>query len=166
TRAAGAGIWHFVQRRSALDRLNARISGKVLDYTSNHGQDNRIYSPALCAKRDLYVYVPPCYDATKQYPLAFFLHGFAFDEQSFLDFVTLFDGAMASGEFPPAIIAAPDGSLRGRPTIMNGGSFYVNSRAGRFEDYIIDDVWGFMHQNFSIRPERDAHVMIGGSMGG
>jgi S-formylglutathione hydrolase FrmB len=165
--AARAGVWsRFFATPRALDRLNAKLKGRVVDYTSNHDADRRIYSPALDVKRDLYVYLPPCYDPAKPYPLAFFLHGFAFDEQSFLDFVPDFDRAMASGQFPPVIIAAPDGSIGGRPTLLNAGSFYVNSDAGRFEDYIMDDVWGFMHQNFSIRPERDAHVMIGGSMGG
>ena len=64
------------------------------------------------------------------------------------------------------IIAVPDGSLSGRATIRNGGSFYVNSKAGRFEDYIMQDVWDFIHRTYPIRPEREAHVLIGGSMGG
>src|SRR5262245_22829141 len=145
--AARAGVWgHYLRHLHALDNTNAKLKGKILDYTSNHGQDHRIYSAALCAKRDLYVYVPPCYDPAKQYPLAFFMHGFAYDEQSFLEFAEIFDKAMACGQFPPTIIAVPDGSIGGRPTILNGGSFYVNSNAGRFEDYIMDDVWNFVHQ--------------------
>src|SRR5205814_2302337 len=95
-----------------------------------------------------------------------FLHGFAYDEHSFLDMVDLFDKAIACGSFPPAIVAAPDGSVRGRATILNGGSFYVNTRAGRFEDYIMQDVWAFLHRHYPIRPECEAHVLSGGSMGG
>ena len=52
----------------ASPRVNRQLHGRVLDYTANHGQDRRIYSPALCQKRDLYVYLPPCYDPCKQYP--------------------------------------------------------------------------------------------------
>jgi hypothetical protein len=164
---ARAGIWcRFGSTPNVLDRVNSQLKGRVVDYTSNHGKDNRIYSAALDSKRDLYVYLPPGYDPSRQYPLAFFLHGFGYDEQSFLDFVPTFDDAMARGSFPPVIIAVPDGSISGRATIANGGSFYVNSKAGRFEDYIMQDVWNFVHESYAIRPERDAHIMIGGSMGG
>jgi hypothetical protein len=164
---ARAGIWgRFGSTPNVIDRANSELKGKILDYTSNHGKDRRIYSAALDAKRDLYVYLPPGYDPCKQYPLGFFLHGFAYDEQSFLEFVAIFDKAMACGQCPPVILAVPDGSMGGRATVLNGGSFYINSKAGRFEDYIMQDVWDFMHQNFPIRPEREAHVMIGGSMGG
>lgn len=153
----------------APDRLvaiNCKLKGRVLDYTFNHGTDNRIYSPALDEKRDMYVYLPPGYDPRLAYPLMFLLHGIGLDESSFLGGVDLIDDAMACGNLTPTIVVAPDGSLRGKPTMLNGGSFWVNSRAGRFEDYVMQDVWCFMHTHFAIRPERDAHVMTGASMGG
>lgn len=149
-----------------LERLNSKLEGKVLDYTFNHGCDRRLYSAALDSKRDVYVYLPPGFDPTKQYPLAYFLHGFAHDEQTFLKFVDQFDQMMSAGQLPPFIVVAPDGSIRGRATLLNGGSFYVNSKAGQFEDYILRDIWDFMHQKFPIRPEREAHILVGGSMGG
>src|SRR6202035_2451276 len=66
----------------------------------------------------------------------------------------------------PFIIAAPDGSISGRASVFNGGSFFINSDAGRFEDWVATDVWNFVIQNFPIRPEREAHVIAGASMGG
>jgi S-formylglutathione hydrolase FrmB len=149
-----------------LDRLNAELQGKVLDFTANHGADNRIWSEALGEKRDMYVYVPPGYDPRQAYPLIIFFHGFLQDEVILLHMIHSFDQAIARGDFPPIIVAAPDGSVRGKPTLMNGGSFYVNSKAGRFEDYVMQDVWSFVHRKFCIRPEREAHVLLGGSMGG
>jgi hypothetical protein len=149
-----------------LVEINNKLKGRVLDYTFNHGKDNRMYSPALDEKRDMYIYLPPGYDPQLAYPLMFLLHGIGLDEGSFLAGVDLIDGAIACGNLPPIIIVAPDGSLRGKPTMLNGGSFWVNSRAGRFEDYVMQDVWCFMHTHFAIRPERDAHVMAGASMGG
>jgi hypothetical protein len=89
------------------------------------------------------------------------------DEHSFLKgTVQLIDQAIASGKLPPVIVAAPDGSISGRPSYSNAGSFYVNSKAGNFEDYIIQDVWTFVVCNYPVRMEREAHVIAGGSMGG
>ncbi len=152
-----------------LDRINRRLSGQVLDYTRRHCGDHRIWSEALGQKRDLYVYLPPEFDPKKKYPIIFWLHGFAQDEHSFIQSVVGFlDEAMVSGKLPRAIVAAPDGSLSGQAgfTYLSPGSFFINSKAGNFEDFLMKDVWDFMHKQFPIRPEREAHVMAGVSMGG
>jgi hypothetical protein len=150
-----------------LDQTNARLHGQVLDYTSNHGADRRIWSPALQQKRDLYVYLPPGFDPHLCYPVMLWFHGIAEDETAFLDpVVEIYDAAISCGQLPPLIIVAPDGSIRGRPSYLQAGSFYINSHAGNFEDYIIQDVWGFAKDNFPIRPEPEAHILAGASMGG
>src|SRR5262249_49870676 len=46
-----------VPRPWELDRLNAELKGHVVDFTHNHGVDNRMWSPALGKKRDMYVYL-------------------------------------------------------------------------------------------------------------
>jgi S-formylglutathione hydrolase FrmB len=150
-----------------LARVNAQLCGTVIDYTHNHGADRRIWSPALCQYRDLYVYLPPGFDPDKRYPLLLWLHGFAQDEQSFLaDVIPPLDQAISCGKLPPLIIAAPDGSLSGEPCFLTAGSFFVNSDAGRFQDYITQDVWNFLFDNYPLLPEREAHVVAGVSMGG
>jgi S-formylglutathione hydrolase FrmB len=154
-------------RRGALERINRRIQGQVVDFTHNHGADRRIWSEALHQQRDLYVYLPPHFDPQQQYPLMIWLHGFAQDEQAFLEYaVEPLDHAITSGQLPPLIVAAPDGSLKGEPCMMSAGSFFVNSNAGNFEDFIMQDVWNFLFLHFPIRPEREAHVLAGVSMGG
>jgi len=156
-----------LQFKGNIDKINRHLAGQVLDFTDNHGEDRRIWSEALGERRDLYVYVPPGYDCHHRYPIILWLHGFAADETSFIkEVVQLFDAAIVAGTLPPAIVAAPDGSIKGRPSFRNAGSFYLNSKAGNFEDYIIHDVWGFLLQNFPIRPEREAHAITGVSMGG
>jgi pimeloyl-ACP methyl ester carboxylesterase len=149
-----------------LAEVNATLAGHLDDYTDNHRVDRRVWSAALGEKRDLYVYTPPGYQPELAYPVLIWLHGFRQDESSFLDIVRLFDDAMRSGKLPKFIVVAPDGSLQGRPTQFRAGSFYLNSRAGRFEDYIQCDVWNFVTAHYRIRPERAAHVLAGGSMGG
>jgi hypothetical protein len=153
--------------RGELDRVNRQLHGYVVDYTNNHGADHRLWSPALCQCRDLYVYLPPGFDPAQHYPLLFWFHGIYQDEKSFLDpVVQLFDHAIVCGQLPPMIIVAPDGTITGRPSLMNAGSFYINSKAGRYEDYIIQDVLPFILQHYPILPEREAHILAGASMGG
>jgi S-formylglutathione hydrolase FrmB len=160
-RAAGLG------KGSDLEKVNRCLHGQVLDFTRNHGSDRRIWSRALCEKRDLYVYLPPGFDPAKKYPLAIFLHGATQDEQFFIGgLVQGFDQTIALGKLPPFIVAAPDGSLKGRPSFFRIASFFANTDAGRYEDFVMEDVWNFLMENFPVRPEREAHALIGASMGG
>ena len=156
-----------VRARLEIPRLNGKLGGRVLDYTDNHGADNRIWSPALNQRRDVYVYLPPGYDGVKLFPVMLFLHGLGQDEKIFLDVCPKFDAAIRGGTCPPMVIVVPDGSVSGDPSLTTSGSFYINSRAGRFGDYMIDDVWrNFALKQFAVRQDRDAHVVAGASMGG
>jgi hypothetical protein len=158
---------HPIRRFTELDRVNAKLQGRVIDFTRNHGRDNRIWSLVLQQKRDLYVYVPPGFDPCKQYPLLLWLHGLAEDEFTFLhDVIRPLDQAIVAGRLPPLIVAAPDGSIRGKDCLLSSGSFFLNSEAGPFEDYLMIDVWEFLTSRFPIRPERDAHAILGVSLGG
>jgi S-formylglutathione hydrolase FrmB len=159
----------ILPRLLEVEHLNRRLAGQVMDFTKHHGRDHRIWSEALHERRDLYVYLPPHFDPDRRYPVMFWLHGFAQDEHSFIEYVVEpLDRAMADGRLPPAIVAAPDGSLSGRAglTYLSAGSFFVNSKAGNFEDFLMVDVWNFMFEHYPIRPEREAHIMAGVSMGG
>lgn len=149
-----------------LDRLNRTLKGRVDDYTRNHGRDNRIWSDSLGQKRDMYVYVPPGYDPEKRYPLVYWLHGYAQDEKTFMELVENFDRMMWNGKFPKCVMVAPDATPYGRASYFDEGTFYLNSRLGRFEDYTVTDIWNHVVSRYSIRVEREAHVLAGGSMGG
>jgi len=154
-------------RARKFEKLNLQLHGQVLDFSHNHGADRRIWSPALCEWRDLYVYLPPGYDPEQSYPLILFLHGFIQDEENFLkDPVPDLDRAIACGQMPPVIVAAPDGTIKGRPSIHHSFSLFANTQAGNFEDYLLVDVWNFLMENFRIRPEPEAHALVGVSFGG
>lgn len=158
---------HPIRHRFLLARTSKKLKGQVLDYTRNTGKDCRMWSPALGKSRDLYVYLPPGYDPHKKYPLIILLHGFAQDETAFLYYLAEpIDKAICKGEFPPVIVAAPDGTLEGRSCFLDGGTFYANVPAGRYCDYLMKDVWNFVHKRFPIRSEREAHALVGASMGG
>lgn len=158
---------HPIRTRISYPLISGRLHGQLLPFTKGPDGDNRIWSQALCEKRDMYVYLPPHFDPELQYPLLIWLHGFAQDEYSFLvDVVELFDEAITRGQIPPMIIAAPDGSPEGNSCFFQVGTFFLNTKLGAFEDYLLNDVWNFLMQNFPIRPEREAHVLGGVSMGG
>ncbi len=162
----GTSAWATHYRPFEISKMNKRLKGKLLDFTHNHGRDNRIWSRSLQQKRDLYVYLPPCYDPHDRYPIMILFHGFGMDEKIMLKLVESLDEAIASGKLPPLIVAAPDGTISGEPCMLSPGSFYLNSQAGDFEDFVIQDVWDFMARHFPIRSERQAHVLAGVSMGG
>jgi S-formylglutathione hydrolase FrmB len=161
--SADAQLFKLFRRAPATNRFH----GQVLDFTYNHGVDRRLYSEALCEKRDLYIYLPPGYDPAKKYPFIFWLHGIEQDEKGFLESgLPQIDRAVACGQLAPAIIAIPDGSVRGRPGRFSPNSGFLNTRAGAYEEFLFNDVYTFVQANFPIRPEREAHVLAGVSIGG
>ncbi|NBU76150.1 MAG: hypothetical protein EBS30_13200 [Planctomycetes bacterium] len=154
-------------RRGELERLNRRLEGQIVDHTANHGVNRRFYSEALQSCRDLYVYLPPGYNASRQYPVMFWMHAFTSDECDFLKTVApQFDAAIAKGCMKPLIIVSIDGTVDGRCQPIPKASFFSNSQLGRYEDYVMDDVWQFIHRRYPIDPDRNQHVLAGASMGG
>jgi hypothetical protein len=152
-----------------LDRINRRIAGHVVDYTQNHGADRRIYSPILGVPRDLYVYLPPGYTPSQSYPLVLYLHMGYVDEHVFLGMDTVVEGLdrlIASGQFPPAIVACPDGVYSGKNRAREVHSFYLDGVGGRVESHLMQEVVPFLTRCYSVRPEREAHALFGASAGG
>jgi S-formylglutathione hydrolase FrmB len=151
-----------------LARYNRRLAGCVVDFTNNGHADRRFWSPTLHERRDLYVYLPPGFDARRCYPVIVWMHGVDEDERTLLGegVLVMFDRAMAAGRLPPTIIAMPDGSISGRPRLWGPQPLWLNSAAGPFEDYLALDVWGFLVSRFPVCPERQGHVLAGFSGGG
>ena len=148
--------------------IRHQIQGTLLDFTANHGRDKRVFSPSLGMCRDVYVYLPPCFDPSVKYPVVFFLQGYGHDERAFFYVVPPLDKAIRDGKVPGVIVIAVDGSIDGRSGFIRKAksSFYINSKAGNFEDYLMNDIWNWAHERFPLRPEREAHVLVGVSMGG
>jgi S-formylglutathione hydrolase FrmB len=157
-----AAQWH-----QSVQSVNCQLHGTLLDFTHNGLQDRRIYSAALCECRDLYVYLPPGYDPTGRYPLLVWLHSYSNDEREFVQHVVpIIDQAVGCGKLPPLVVAAPDGSLTGNAHTVPLGSWYVNSRRGRFADYIVQDVLDFVEANFGVCRDPSGRAIAGFSMGG
>jgi hypothetical protein len=149
--------------RLELERINRRLCGVLVDHTAHHGQDGRIWSAALCQKRNLYVYLPPHFDPSRKYPLLIYLHANSQDEKSFARREAKdFDEAIVGGQLPPMIVACPSGTIPGQRI----GSLFLNHKLGCYEDYIIHDVWPFLCDCYPIDPDRRRHAIMGMSSGG
>jgi S-formylglutathione hydrolase FrmB len=161
---AGAQVFDLV----SLDHLNRKLAGRVVDHTHNHGADRRLRSTVLGRPRDLYVYLPPGYDPSVSYPLILFLHSAGLDEHQFLDprGIRALDAIMCRGEIPPAVVAAPDGTYEGENRLDATHSLWVDGRGGRFADHLVFEVLPYLMQAYSVRPEREAHGVLGLSAGG
>lgn len=119
------------------------------------------------ATRDLYVYVPPGYDASRRYPAVLALVGFTgtggylFNVDPLVEPLDVkLDRMIASGACAPVIIAAPDCFTR------VGGNQYINSAGtGRYEDYLADEIIPFVDQHYQTIPSGNWGV-FGKSSGG
>jgi enterochelin esterase-like enzyme len=95
--------------------VNRHLAGHVVNYVKKHGNDRRIFSPILGMPRDLSVYLPPGYNPNRTYSLILFFHMASADERYFIGSRLLreLDDLIVRGEFPPAVVACPDGSYDG-----------------------------------------------------
>jgi len=151
-----------------LERADRNLQGQLVDYTKNHGPDRRIFSPILQMPRDMYVYLPPGYDPSCAYPLILYFHMANVDEHYFVGSKLLpeLEELILCGAFPPVIVACPDGSITGTNHYQAKHSLYVNGCGGRFDDHIMQEVVPFLMTHYAIRPEREAHALLGMSGGG
>jgi S-formylglutathione hydrolase FrmB len=60
----------------------------------------------------------------------------------------------------------PDGLIDGENRINGPHSLFLNGRYGRYEDNLIQEVVPFVMTQFSVRPEAEAHALVGASGGG
>lgn len=116
------------------------------------------------ADRNVIVVLPPGYgkDKARRYPVIYFLHGFAIDEQFFYDFMHTPEAAGASAakgaEF---IIVVPDGDTK------LGGSMYSSSpTTGDFEAFIAKDLVKYVDGHYRTIARRASRGLAGHSMGG
>ena len=139
-------------------------------------REDPLYSRILGEDRPLMVYLPPGYDAerSERYPVVFVLHGFGSRGQSWAArLINPVEGAIASGDMPAAVLVFVDFSISGDSSDdpdtfydERGGSFYINSNLGRFEDHFFEEIVTFVFSSFNVRTDPEGVAMIGSSMGG
>jgi len=159
-----AGMRVGCEQTPDMQQQKGRV--EVLAHASTILRGNASGDPS---ERDVYCYLPPSYDASKQrYPVIYFLSGFTGTGRMLLNYSAFeepldgrLDRLISSGAMPPAIVVLPDCMTR------FGGSQYTNSSAtGRYEDYIIDEIVPFVDEKLRTLPGRDHRGVTGKSSGG
>lgn len=134
-----------------------------------------IQSQYVGAEKTVKVYLPYGYDASKKYPVIYFLHGFGGDENSWLNksLNKVADELIQDGTIQPMIFVMPNAEN------ALGGSFYTNSidtdptrnpnlnpkmGFGFYEYYFIREVIPTIESKYSIDASKRA--IEGHSMGG
>ena len=129
--------------------------------------DASFYSEVLDTIKKVDVYLPIDYyeHPEQEYATIYFLHGGGGDQNSGQTKAMWYynlhsqDTTITS---PPAIFVCPDGSCE--PYL---GSVWVNSELyGNYEDYVMQDVIGFVESNFRAFPDKNFRMITGTSMGG
>ncbi len=115
--------------------------------------------------RDVFVYLPPSYDAEPQrrYPVVYFLHGYFLDAEGYtraVRFPETIDAAFAAGA-PEMIVVMPNGDSQ-----YNGSMYSSSIATGDWESFIADDLVGRIDASYRTIPERAARGLSGHSMGG
>jgi len=129
--------------------------------------DASFYSEALDEVKMVDIYLPGDYyqHPELQYATIYYLHGAGGNQNSGYEKALWYYNLHSDNTTitsPPAIFVCPDGSC---PPYM--GSNYVNSELyGNYEDFIMQDVIGFIENNFRAYPDKNFRMITGLSMGG
>jgi enterochelin esterase-like enzyme len=115
--------------------------------------------------RDAIVVLPPGYqsDQTRRYPVVYALHGYSIGAEQWIQEIHVprsIEGAFGKGA-QPMIVVFPDSKT------VHNGSMYSNSiTTGRFEDYVANDVVGYIDAHYRTITDRNSRGLVGHSMGG
>jgi len=132
-------------------------------------------SDILGQPRPLAVYTPPGYDpeGEQPYPVMYALHGFGGRYTMWLPLIGPLEDEFEAGVVPEAVVVMVDFSLSGTgqddPNTYyddRGGSFYINTNQGRFEDHFFDELVPFVTERYNVRTDPEGVVLMGASMGG
>jgi endo-1,4-beta-xylanase len=109
------------------------------------------------------LYLPPDYqtNATRRYPVIYFLHGRSVDSKRPITsgYITRVDAAIRSGVMPPAIVVLSQGLTTG---------WYLDAQDGKhpMESVIVKDLISHVDATYRTKATRDARAIEGHSMGG
>jgi S-formylglutathione hydrolase len=129
----------------------------------------KIPAPALennligeATEREIRVYLPPSYGIPdKRFPVIYYLPGYGDGDILGIRLPDSMDALIQNGKVNEMIVVVANGINR------PGGSFYVNSPVtGNWEDFIVQDVVGYMDSHYRTLAQAESRGITGHSMGG
>ncbi|MFI5361501.1 MAG: alpha/beta hydrolase [Elusimicrobiota bacterium] len=130
-------------------------------------KDNPLGDPR---RREIPVYLPPSYGTKRgrRYPVLYYLPGFTGTGRGAVNYnpwketlVDRFDRLIGEGKAHEAILVIGDGFT------SYGGSQYLNSSAtGRYEDFIVSELVGYIEDKFAVLRAPEGRALFGMSSGG
>ena len=130
--------------------------------TRGRAECRQVNSKILAKPVPYCIFLPPSYDAdaTRRFPILYFLHGLGENEQILLnsDGWQIIEDAWAQKALGEFVIVAP----------AAGRSFYINSKDGkaRYEDFFTEEFIPAIEKNYRIHAARSSRGLDGISMGG
>jgi enterochelin esterase-like enzyme len=114
--------------------------------------------------RDVYVFLPPSYDANpdKRYPVVYFLHGYSVGADTYdglAKFQEAVDSAAAAGN--ETIVVMPDVLTK-----FKGAMFSASPTTGDFEGYVAHDLVSYVDGHYRTIAKPESRGLSGHSMGG
>jgi enterochelin esterase-like enzyme len=123
--------------------------------------ENKIVQSEVLKKGVKYnIYLPPNYEAKKEYPTIYYLHGFGGNNNSIhtKEIFKQIDSLILKGIFPETIIISPNG----------GKSWYIDDYAGKekYATMFISEFIPEMKKRYALTKSSKKTVIMGLSMGG
>ena len=154
----------LIATAAALATLAAVPAGARTDKIKVHGAALEGNLEGNSADRDVYVFLPPSYDASanKRYPVVYFLHGYSVGADAYdglAKFQEAVDQAAAAGN--EMIVVMPDVLTK-----FKGAMFGASVTTGDFERYVAQDLIGYVDGHYRTIANAQSRGLSGHSMGG
>jgi len=149
---------------AALAALVAAPADARTDKIKVHGAALEGNLEGNAADRDVYVFLPPSYDASanRRYPVVYFLHGYSVGADAYdglAKFQEAVDQAAAAGN--EMIVVMPDVLTK-----FKGAMFGASPTTGDFERYVAHDLVGYVDGHYRTIADPQSRGLSGHSMGG
>ena len=151
-------------------QMTQNVPGSVTQGDRGKQEKIRYYSKVASHEKNAIVWLPPGYDASKQYPVMYMNHGIFGDETSMLNGFSVPEMAsnlIQSGDAVPFIIVFTQmysGTDGERPGF--GINMQTMDNYDKFLDDMTDSLMPYIQEHYPVKTGRDNTAIAGFSMGG
>jgi enterochelin esterase-like enzyme len=141
-------------------------AGGTVEHIKVHGKSLEGNLLGDSADRDVFVYLPPSYQASKnqRYPVVYLLHGYGLTAERWVPFLgmpELADKDIAAGTSKEMILVSPDSFNK-----YNGAMYSSSPTNGDWETFLTKELVAYIDKSYRTLATRDSRGLAGHSMGG